>query len=191
MTKCHGYQYNIESAALQVTNSLYFFVFLYQIAFPDFSALILRERFQKSDFLRDLTGRESSDQLRTQSSLHLLFLLLPLCFCTCSDHQRLQDHPGRQHIMIAPGICFDRCLLHLRHIQDDILDVTSTSEALGKPVLSDEKNQKTTYVTLVGLEQAKKNVEEISARAVSLLKELPGNNAFLENLIAMLVERKK
>ena len=76
-------------------------------------------------------------------------------------------------------------------IQDDILDVTSTSEALGKPVLSDEKNQKTTYVTLVGLEQAKKNVEEISARAVSLLKELPGNNAFLENLIAMLVERKK
>ena len=76
-------------------------------------------------------------------------------------------------------------------IQDDILDVTSTSEALGKPVLSDEKNQKTTYVTLVGLEQAKKNIEEISARAVSLLKELPGNNAFLENLIAMLVERKK
>ena len=76
-------------------------------------------------------------------------------------------------------------------IQDDILDVTSTSEALGKPVLSDEKNQKTTYVTLVGLEQAKKNVEAISARAVSLLKELPGNNAFLENLIAMLVERKK
>ena len=76
-------------------------------------------------------------------------------------------------------------------IRDDILDVTSTSEALGKPVLSDEKNQKTTYVTLVGLEQAKKNVEEISARAVSLLKELPGNNAFLENLIAMLVERKK
>ena len=69
--------------------------------------------------------------------------------------------------------------------------MTSTSEALGKPVLSDEKNQKTTYVTLVGLEQAKKDVEEISARAVSLLKELPGNNTFLENLIAMLVERKK
>ena len=76
-------------------------------------------------------------------------------------------------------------------IQDDILDVTSTLEELGKPIHSDEKNQKTTYVTLVGLEQAKKNVEAISARAVSLLKELPGNNAFLENLIAMLVERKK
>ena len=88
-----------------------------------------------------------------------------------------------EEIASAVGLAFQ--------IQDDILDVTSTSEALAKPVLSDEKNQKTTYVTLVGLEQAKKNVEEISARAVSLLKELPGNNAFLENLIAMLVERKK
>ena len=88
-----------------------------------------------------------------------------------------------EEIASAVGLAFQ--------IQDDILDVTSTSEALGKPVLSDEKNQKTTYVTLVGLEQAKKNVEEISARAVSLLKKLPGNNAFLENLIAMLVERKK
>ena len=88
-----------------------------------------------------------------------------------------------EEIASAVGLAF--------RIQDDILDVTSTSEALGKPVLSDEKNQKTTYVTLVGLEQAKKNVKEISARAVSLLKELPGNNAFLENLIAMLVERKK
>lgn len=88
-----------------------------------------------------------------------------------------------EEIASAVGLAFQ--------IQDDILDVTSTSEALGKPVLSDEKNQKTTYVTLVGLEQAKKNVEEISARAVSLLKELPGNNAFLENLIVMLVERKK
>ena len=88
-----------------------------------------------------------------------------------------------EEIASAVGLAFQ--------IQDDILDVTSTSEALGKPVLSDEKNQKTTYVTLVGLEQAKENVDEISARAVSLLKELPGNNAFLENLIAMLVERKK
>ena len=76
-------------------------------------------------------------------------------------------------------------------IQDDILDVTSTSEELGKPVLSDEKNQKTTYVTLVGLDQAKADVAEISARAVSLLKELPGENLFLENLVTMLVERKK
>ena len=67
----------------------------------------------------------------------------------------------------------------------------AVSEELGKPVLSDEKNQKTTYVTLVGLDQARADVAEISARAVSLLKELPGENLFLENLVTMLVERKK
>ena len=88
-----------------------------------------------------------------------------------------------EEIASAVGLAFQ--------IQDDILDVTSTSEELGKPVLSDEKNQKTTYVTLVGLDQAKTDVAEISARAVSLLKELPGENRFLENLITMLVERKK
>ena len=88
-----------------------------------------------------------------------------------------------EEIASAVGLAFQ--------IQDDILDVTSTSEELGKPVLSDEKNQKTTYVTLVGLDQAKADVAEISARAVSLLKELPGENPFLENLITMLVERKK
>ncbi|MGN0159356.1 MAG: polyprenyl synthetase family protein [Brotaphodocola sp.] len=76
-------------------------------------------------------------------------------------------------------------------IQDDILDVTSNPETLGKPVLSDEKNNKTTYVTLFGLEKAKEDVEEISERAVGLLHELPGENPFLEALIRMLVTREK
>lgn len=88
-----------------------------------------------------------------------------------------------EEIAAAVGLAFQ--------IQDDILDVTSTSEELGKPVLSDEKNQKTTYVTLVGLDQAREDVAEISSRAVTLLKQLPGQNPFLENLITMLVERKK
>lgn len=76
-------------------------------------------------------------------------------------------------------------------IQDDILDVTSNPEMLGKPVLSDEKNNKTTYVTLFGLEKAKEDVAEISDRAVDLLHELPGENPFLEALILMLVTREK
>lgn len=75
-------------------------------------------------------------------------------------------------------------------IQDDILDVTSNAEILGKPVLSDEKNHKTTYVTLFGLEQAKSDVEEISERAVTLLHGLPGENPFLESLIRMLITRE-
>lgn len=75
-------------------------------------------------------------------------------------------------------------------IQDDILDVTSTAEVLGKPVLSDEKNSKTTYVTLEGLEKAKTDVKEISDRACVTLESLPGEKEFLSQLIEMLVNRE-
>ena len=76
-------------------------------------------------------------------------------------------------------------------IQDDILDVTSSTEVLGKPVLSDEKNEKTTYVTLVGVEQAKKYVEEISNEAIELLGEFESKNTFLEELLRELIHREK
>lgn len=76
-------------------------------------------------------------------------------------------------------------------IQDDILDVTSTTEELGKPVHSDEKNEKTTYVTLKGLEEASKDVERISGEAISLLLGLEKENPFLIELIKELIHRKK
>ncbi len=75
-------------------------------------------------------------------------------------------------------------------IRDDILDLTSTTEILGKPVMSDEKNNKTTYVTLNGLEQSKKDVDCISQQAIQQLKQLPGQNLFLEELIQMLITRE-
>ena len=76
-------------------------------------------------------------------------------------------------------------------IQDDILDVTSTLEVLGKPIHSDDKNHKTTYVTLEGLDKAKKDVEEISGHALSTLASLNRRNEFLEELIRMLITREK
>ncbi len=76
-------------------------------------------------------------------------------------------------------------------IQDDILDVTSTPQQLGKPVLSDEKNAKTTYVTLEGIEKARADVAMISGEAIQCLHRLPGENPFLEDLIEMLVTREK
>lgn len=76
-------------------------------------------------------------------------------------------------------------------IRDDILDVTSTLETLGKPIHSDDKNEKTTYVTLKGLEQASKDVEEISNRALERLSSLPYENAFLTELIKSLIYREK
>ena len=76
-------------------------------------------------------------------------------------------------------------------IQDDILDVTSTSEKLGKPVHSDEKNEKTTYVTLLGLEEAEKKVNQEFRDAIRLLKGLPGENPYLEELLVQLIHRDR
>ena len=75
-------------------------------------------------------------------------------------------------------------------IQDDILDVTSTMEELGKPVFSDEKNHKVTYVTLKGLPEASKEVERISGEAVEELESFPEKNTFLIRLVKELVDRK-
>lgn len=76
-------------------------------------------------------------------------------------------------------------------IQDDILEVISSEEVLGKPVNSDEKNQKITYVSLWGLEKAKEDVRDISNKALSILDERKGEKAFLTELITSLITREK
>lgn len=76
-------------------------------------------------------------------------------------------------------------------VQDDVLDVTSTADVLGKPICSDEKNGKTTYVTLLGVEQARSIVETESREAIELLKGLPGKNTYLEWLLLQLIHREK
>lgn len=76
-------------------------------------------------------------------------------------------------------------------IQDDILDVTSSMEVLGKPIGSDEKNHKVTYVTLLGLEKSKEEVKRLSQEAIDLLKELPVDSEFLKEIILYLIHREK
>lgn len=76
-------------------------------------------------------------------------------------------------------------------IQDDILDVTSTLEVLGKPIGSDEKNNKLTYVKAHGLETAKKDVEKLSKEALEILQGMHSRNEFLEQLVAYLIHREK
>lgn len=76
-------------------------------------------------------------------------------------------------------------------IQDDILDVISTEEELGKPVHSDEKNNKVTYVSLFGIQEASEQVKRLSEEAVSLIRGLYQKNEFLCTLIQELVSRRK
>ena len=76
-------------------------------------------------------------------------------------------------------------------IQDDILDVTSSTEVLGKPVRSDEKNEKTTYISLYGLEVSQQAVASISQEAINQLDTLQKECLFLKWLIDTLINRKK
>lgn len=76
-------------------------------------------------------------------------------------------------------------------IQDDVLDVTSTLEVLGKPVGSDEKNNKATYVTFEGLDKAVSDVERISNEAEEQLDDLGYDDAFLKELFEYLIHREK
>ena len=76
-------------------------------------------------------------------------------------------------------------------IQDDILDVTGKTEILGKPVGSDEKNNKITYVTIQGLKQAQADQRALSEEAIALLGSFGRRNLFLEKLVEDLVTRNK
>ena len=75
-------------------------------------------------------------------------------------------------------------------IQDDILDIVSDSQILGKPVGSDEKNHKVTYATMYGLEEAKAKVKLLTKEAFALLQSLPYKNAYLEQLLLYLIDRE-
>ena len=76
-------------------------------------------------------------------------------------------------------------------IQDDILDVISTSQELGKPVHSDEKNNKVTYVTLFGVDKASEQVHKLSEQAETVLNSLSNKNKFLTELIMEMASRRK
>lgn len=76
-------------------------------------------------------------------------------------------------------------------IQDDILDVTSTQEVLGKPIGSDGRNGKTTYVTFEGIDKAKEDVRHLSEEAVEILESFSGEHTFLRELFLFLVYREK
>lgn len=75
-------------------------------------------------------------------------------------------------------------------IVDDILDVTADASTLGKPVGSDAKNQKSTFVKLLGLEKCKALAEELTETAVAALQALPYDTSFLADFAHALAVRK-
>ena len=88
----------------------------------------------------------------------------------------------------------ERCAYNIGiafQIQDDILDIVGDSKELGKPIGSDEKNGKQTYVTLNGLEKSKEQVRKLSEEAIDILHSFDGNSEFLEALVNSLIGRNK
>ena len=96
---------------------------------------------------------------------------------------------GRDDVMRLEKCAFNIGLAF--QIQDDILDVTSSLEVLGKPVGSDEKNHKLTYVTMHGLTESGGKVKELSEEAIGILSSFTRRNLFLEELVRQLIYREK
>ncbi len=79
-------------------------------------------------------------------------------------------------------------------IQDDILDIISTTEELGKPVNSDARNEKMTYATIYGIDKAKEEVERLSKEAIEIIEEIGTKyyeNEYLCELVESLINRRK
>jgi len=75
-------------------------------------------------------------------------------------------------------------------IKDDILDIESDESVLGKPIGSDEKNNKLTYPSLFGLEASKDKVKSLTEEAMMILKNFDGDTEFLESLVNYLCNRE-
>nr|MBP3599025.1 polyprenyl synthetase family protein [Eubacterium sp.] len=76
-------------------------------------------------------------------------------------------------------------------IQDDILDRIGDQEKIGKPVHSDEKNEKSTYAAIYGVELSKEAVKQYTEKALAALDEFPGEKKFLTDLMIWLIDREK
>lgn len=110
------------------------------------------------------------------------YLIRSACRMGCIAAQAYDMLPFADQYAQCMGLAFQ--------ITDDILDVTSSTEVLGKPVGSDTKQNKTTYVTLAGIENAGKEAERLTGLAINALENFK-DNEFLTDLTNLLLGRKK
>ncbi len=96
---------------------------------------------------------------------------------------------GATEEQIATAVSYALNLGLAFQIIDDILDVTGDQETLGKPIGSDQENQKTTFVTLLGIDKARKIAKECTDEALGLLKTLSLDTKNLEELTSYLLDR--
>ncbi len=130
---------------------------------------------QYLDTFQDECAR-TQEQLSAIHSLKTGALLRAACLmgvCACAGHREVaqEAYDAADQFAKNIGLAFQ--------IQDDVLDVTATTEVLGKPAGSDEMNQKTTYVTLLGIPTCRQLVSECTEKAKSALKAVFEDCGFL------------
>lgn len=129
-------------------------------------------------------AKPTLDEIKKMYSLKTCALLKCACVLGCLSASNIDEKVIEQACKYAEnlGLAFQ--------IMDDILDIISDTETLGKPVGSDEKNNKPTFVKLYGLDNSKQLVAELSNNAVTVIKKLGGNNQKLINLTLSLATRE-
>ena len=135
----------------------------------------------------DLKYESEAPDIRQILSVHRLktgALISAACLLGCIAAGAGEDR-------IAAASAFAYHLGTAFQIKDDILDITGSSEILGKPIGTDAENQKTTYVTIKGIEESQKDVERLTQAAVSSLAAFDGNTDFIITLARYLVNRNK
>ena len=120
---------------------------------------------------RDLTEQELTD-INSRKTGALLAAACQMGVAAAGGSQRMLDSAG--HFGAALGMAFQ--------IRDDMLDVLSTEEELGKPIGSDVQEHKNTYMVLLGKDGCEKTVQKITKFAKDILKEGFKDTAFLEEL---------
>lgn len=132
----------------------------------------------------DLKYESEAPDLKQLLSVHRLktgALISAACIMGC-----IVGGADDSHIAAASQFAYNLGIAF--QIKDDILDVIGNSELLGKPVGSDAENNKTTYVTLCGLEKSQRDVADLTENAVKMLTYF-NNDPFLEALARRLVDR--
>ena len=120
---------------------------------------------------------QKTDELKTGELIRAACVLG--CVCARADDKKIAAAEKYAHDI---GIAFQ--------IVDDILDVTSDEETLGKPIGSDEENQKSTYVSLLGIEKSRKTAEELTLNAQKALDAFDGDVSSLKDFAEKLKNRK-
>ena len=98
---------------------------------------------------------------------------------------------GASEAKLAALTTYADCFGLAFQITDDILDVVGDEAVIGKPVCSDERNEKSTYVTLTSLDEAKKLAADTVQQALEALEIFGDEAKFLRDLVKMLLERNK